>query len=119
MDIQGIGQYYGTELDGKWWKRYRKAGYFVRGLGRYWVDESGFVFRRYLLPSEIHIPYGSISSVKLGAWHAGKWAAGRHVLKLEWQDGEHHLVSGFTLLQPPEAMLTLMKAIAPRLDPDR
>ena len=115
MDIKGIGQYYGTEVDGKWWKRYRNSGFFARGMGQYWLDERGLNFRRYLLPNEIHIPYHAIVRVKLGKWHAGKWGAGRPVLKIEWQEREQHLISGFTIMQNQDYMTSLRDAIASRL----
>jgi hypothetical protein len=31
----GKAQYVGTEVDGRWWKRYRAAGFFARGNGSF------------------------------------------------------------------------------------
>ena len=119
MDIQGIGHYYGTELDGIWWKRFLKMGFFARGLGQYWLDQSGFNFRRYLLPHQLQIPFRSIAGVRLGKWHAGKWAAGRPVLKIEWHEGEQRMISGFTIMGHQENLSPLMDAIASSLKQDR
>ena len=42
------GHYLGTEVDGKWWSRYRKDGFFARGLGKYWIENSFLYFLRHL-----------------------------------------------------------------------
>ena len=42
------GHYIGTEINEKWWSRYRGEGFFARGNGEYWFDEDFFYFRRYL-----------------------------------------------------------------------
>mgnify|MGYP001567496802 CR=1 FL=1 len=31
------GNYLGTEIDEKWWKRYRSPGFFARGSGEFWM----------------------------------------------------------------------------------
>ncbi len=41
------GHYIGTEINEKWWSRYREEGFFARGNGEYWFDEDFFYFRRY------------------------------------------------------------------------
>ena len=40
------GNYFGTEIDGKWWKRYRAKGFFARGNGEFTMDEEGIRFLR-------------------------------------------------------------------------
>ena len=42
------GNYFGTVIDGKWWKRYRASGYFARGNGEFWLDDTGVHFRKLL-----------------------------------------------------------------------
>jgi hypothetical protein len=32
------GHYFGTEIDGKWWRRYRESGYSARGSGELDID---------------------------------------------------------------------------------
>jgi hypothetical protein len=38
------GHYLGTEIDEKWWRRYRKDGFLARGLGEYWIENSFYIF---------------------------------------------------------------------------
>jgi hypothetical protein len=35
------GSYLGTEVDEKWYKRYRRDGFFARGSGEYWNRGQG------------------------------------------------------------------------------
>ena len=42
------GHYFGTEIGGKWWRRYREPGFFARGSGEFDVNAAGFQFRRKL-----------------------------------------------------------------------
>ena len=88
--------YLGTELNGKWWKRYRHDGFFVRGNGVYTLEDDALTFKRLLLKEPIRIPYSAITCVQQGTWHAGKWLAGRPIVKIDWTapDGSA-LSSGF------------------------
>lgn len=88
--------YVGTELNGKWWKRYRRDGFFVRGNGTYALEDDAFTFKRLLLKEPLRIPYSAITGVGQGTWHAGKWLAGRPIVKIDWTgpDGSA-LSSGF------------------------
>ena len=38
------GHYFGTEIDDKWWKRYKKGKMLARGKGFYWYDKKKFIF---------------------------------------------------------------------------
>jgi len=38
------GHYPGTEIEGKWWKRYRAPGYFARGSGTFGCQDGELVF---------------------------------------------------------------------------
>ncbi len=69
------GHYIGTEINEKWWSRYRGEGFFARGNGEYWFDEDFFYFRRYLTKEPIKIPFNRIQEIKTGNWHAGRWCA--------------------------------------------
>jgi len=91
------GCYLGTEVDEKWWKRYLKDGMLARGNGEYWYDDSAFFFLRYLTSRPIFIPLEDVVALKVGKWHAGRWCAGRPILKLIWLKDGHRLSSGFLI----------------------
>lgn len=92
---QKKSHYLGTEIDEKWWKRYRRDKFFARGSGLYWLDENGLCFRRYLTKRPICIPFERIERIKLGKWHAGRWCGGLLVLKILWHKDGQTLGSGF------------------------
>jgi hypothetical protein len=91
------GNYLGTEIDGVWCKRYRAAGFFARGSGEFWMDETGISFRRLLTEAPLTIPWGAITGSSLGSWHAGQWILGRPILKIEFQRDDRRLCAGFCL----------------------
>lgn len=108
------GHYLGTEIDEKWWKRYRRNKFFARGTGQYWMDEEGFCFRRTLTKRPICVPFGQIDRIKLGNWHAGRWCAGLTVLKILWQKDGQRLSSGFVVSRSEAETLNLKAAIEKR-----
>ena len=87
----------GTEIDGKWWKRYKKDGFFARGNGQYGYNDKAFYFHKYLAKEPIVIPFKDMIGFEIGNWHAGKWGAGHPVLKIIWQKDTLTLSSGFLL----------------------
>lgn len=89
------GHYLGTEIDEKWWKRYRKDRFFARGNGEYGHDEQGFYFLRYLTKEPLFIPFESILEIKSRKWHSGRWSAGVEILKIIWNKEGWRLSSGF------------------------
>jgi hypothetical protein len=89
------GLYLGTEIDEKWWKGYKKDKMFARGNGEYWHDTQGFYFHRYLTRDPIFIPWGSVTDIKLGKSHAGRWFVRMFVLKILWRMDHLRLSSGF------------------------
>jgi len=91
------GHYLGTEIDEKWWKRYRRDHLFARGTGEYWLEEDRFCFRRYLTKQPICIPFERAVQIKLGKWHAGRWSGGLLVLKILWSKDGQSLSSGFVV----------------------
>jgi hypothetical protein len=95
--IKRKGHYSGTEIDEKWWTRYRKDHMFARGAGEYWYDGDSFYFRRYLTKSPIAIKFSAIKAIKTGNWHAGRWAGGRQIVKILWEKEGINLSSGFIL----------------------
>lgn len=95
MTMKRKGHYSGTEINEKWWKRYRKDGMFARGTGEYWYDSDSFYFMRYLTKTPMAIRLGDVKEIKAGRWHAGQWAGGRPIMKIIWQKGSLMLSSGF------------------------
>ena len=91
------GHYLGTEIDEKWWSRYRKDGLFARGNGDYWIANNCFYFKRYLTKTDIVIPLNEVREIKTGEWHAGRWAGGATVLKLIWIKRSMRISSGFVV----------------------
>ncbi len=89
------GNYAGTEVDGKWWRRYRARGFFARGNGRYWWDDTTFYFLRLLSKSPLTIPFRSIVAVRTGRSHAGRSALWLRILKIDWVEDGNKLSSGF------------------------
>jgi hypothetical protein len=108
------GQYLGTEIDGHWWNTYRRHGFFLRGNGHFWLDENAFVFRRRLTSEPMRIPFHAITSIRIGAWHAGKWLADRPIVKIDstGPNGEH-LSSGVGMRrrEDAEALVSLLVSI--------
>ena len=109
------GHYLGTEIDEKWWKRYRKNGFFARGYGEYWFDEEAFYFSRYLMMKPLVIPFKGILGFRLGSWHAGRWSAGRPIIKIFWSNLEEDLSSGFVLSRDGEGSLEIIEEIRDRI----
>jgi len=91
------GHYLGTEIDGKWWRRYRKDGFLARGLGEYWIENSFLYFHRHLTVNPIVITLYDVSEIKIGKWHSGSWAGGKPVVKILWEKDNRKLCSGFVL----------------------
>lgn len=96
-NLKLIGGYIGTEIDEKWWRRYKENGFFMRGNGEGELTADGLSFRRYLTKDPLIIPYRNITNITFGSWHAGKWLAGQKAMKLHWHcEGDtRKLCSGF------------------------
>ncbi|MCP3975165.1 MAG: hypothetical protein GY720_11815 [bacterium] len=91
------GSYFGTEIDSKWWKRYRGAGFFARGNGEFSMDEEGIHFLRLLTKVPLTIGWNETRSASLGKSHAGRWMLGRPILKVGFHRDGIDLVAGFYL----------------------
>jgi hypothetical protein len=91
------GNYFGTEIDGKWWKRYRAPGFFARGNGEFSLDEAGIHFLRKLTKQPLTIEWREARSATVGKAHAGRWAMGRPVLKIAFTRDGSDLEAGFLL----------------------
>jgi hypothetical protein len=91
------GNYFGTEIDGKWWKRYRAKGFFARGNGEFTMDDEGIHFLRLLTKEPLTINWSELRSATLGKAHAGRWMLGRPILKASFHRDGSDLVAGFYL----------------------
>ena len=91
------GNYFGTEIDGKWWRRYRGPAFFARGNGEFSMDEEGIHFLKKLTSSPLTIRWDEATGATLGKGHAGRWAMGRPVLKIAFQRDGEDLEAGFFL----------------------
>ena len=102
------GHYLGTEIDEKWWKRYRKDKLFARGNGEYWFDDTALYFRRYLTKHPIVIPFAKVVELKIGKSHAARWIFGSRVLKSIWEKEGIKLSSGFIVCRNQQETEALM-----------
>jgi len=105
------GLYLGTEMDGKWWKRYTQGGFFAGGNGEYWYDDDAFYFLRDLTRDPIVIPFDTVCGFKTGTWHSGRWASGNLIIKLLWAHQGQSLSSGFVLSHQKAEALRLLDEI--------
>ncbi|MCP3997621.1 MAG: hypothetical protein GY722_21560 [bacterium] len=108
------GNYFGTEIDSKWWKRYRAPGFFARGNGEFTTDEEGIHFLRLLTKEPLTISWGEVRSATLGKGHAGRWAMGRPILKVGFERDGSNLVAGFFLSKDWQAMEQLAADLTAR-----
>jgi hypothetical protein len=108
------GAYLGTEIDGKWWRRYRKEGFFCRGSGEWWIEEGHFCCRRWLTTEPLRIELDRVREIKIGTSHAGRWLCGRPVLKLLWEKDGRRLGSGFYMSKDRAAVEALRAELLER-----
>lgn len=97
------GHYFGTEIGGKWWKRYRAPGFSARGNGAWWFEDDELRFHRTLTKETTRIPLRLVKGISFGTWHAGQWNAGRPVVKVTWTLDGQELSSGFGFGDRPSA----------------
>ena len=110
------GYYAGTEVGGKWWRRYTGARFFARGNGEYWYDKQSLYFRRYLTRDPLVIPFQSVSAVHVGRWHCGRWAWGAPIVKLIWENNDGlSLSSGFVLSRSESHTRLVMEEMERRI----
>lgn len=115
-EVRKVGHYFGTEIDEKWWKRYRKEKMFARGTGTYWYDQEAFYFLRYLTKTPIKIPFENVVGLKTGRWHAGQWGTGRAVIKIVWERNGLKLSSGFIVSKDKKETQRLMAELGKRAE---
>ena len=98
------GSYFGTEIGGKWWKRYRAPTFYARGNGEVWLDADALHFRKYLTRAPLEIRWDEMTGARLGSWHAGKWGGSYPILKIEFRRDDRALSAGFMLEESWPAM---------------
>jgi hypothetical protein len=108
------GHYLGTEINEKWWNRYTWEGFFARGKGEYWYDDTAFYFLRYLTQDPIVIPFHKVDDMKIGTWHLGRWVWGKPIVKILWNHEGESLSSGFILSYDEDEMQIIMDDISQR-----
>jgi hypothetical protein len=109
------GHYLGTEVDGKWWRRYRGRGFFARGNGRYWADSEAFHFLRYMTRTPLAIPFPRVSAVETGTRHAGRWCMGIPIVKIIWEQDGRRLSSGFVVAREPSDIENVVAELRSRI----
>lgn len=93
--MTGKGAYLGTEIGGKWYRRYSAKPWFMRGNGEYRFENGTLYFRRYLTKEPLELPLSKITRITLSSWHAGRWAIGKRILQFHWPADGQELSSGF------------------------
>ncbi|GAA6142627.1 hypothetical protein [Hydrogenophaga sp. 5NK40-0174] len=91
------GKYFGTEVEGKWWKRCTRHGLLARGNGKLSIDDESICFHRLLTREPVRIRFDEVVGVEEDRWHAGQWGARSRVLKVIWQRDGKTLTSGFSV----------------------
>ena len=102
-DGAGKALYAGTEVDGRWWRRFRAPGFFASGNGTHRFEEDELRFQRALTKELTRIPLAKITGVTIGTWHAGTWHAGKPIVKVAWEADGRRLSSGFGFADRPSA----------------
>ena len=97
MSERKKGNYFGTEIDQRWSRRFREDGFFARGNGELWFEEGGLFFRRFLTKTPLEIGWDEMTGARLGRWHSGRWGAGRPILKIDFRRHGQELSAGFLL----------------------
>ena len=105
------GQYLGTEIDHKWWRRYSKGGFFTRGKGEYWVKDGFLFFQHKTRQNPIRLPLQDIVEIILYPCRQRFRLGNKSVIKLVWQKDGRWLSSGFALSGDSEETSGLMACL--------
>ena len=84
------GQYLGTRVEHKWWRRYSKGGFFTRGIGEYWIKDGSLFFQHRARQKPIRLPLHNLAEIKICPCKGGM-----PVIKLVWEKDGKWLSSGF------------------------
>jgi len=89
------GQYLGTKIEHKWWRRYSKGGFSTRGIGEYWIKDGSLFFQQHTKRNPIHLPLQSLIEIKICP--CKNKTGGMPVIKLVWENDGYWLSSSFIL----------------------
>lgn len=88
---------------------------FLRGNGKYWIDDNGFNFQRYLTKTTLLVPFKKIIGIKEGKWHSGKWVGNLLILKILWSENNTNLSSGFVITRNSVEFHTIINDLQVRI----
>ena len=109
--IELTGNYLGTEINEKWWRRYTGDKMLARGMGTFTCEKNTIAFKRYLIKQAVQIDVAKIREFKIGKSHSGQWAGGKEILKVVWDKEGRKLSSGFTFDEFPGNVNDLIKLL--------
>ena len=89
------GQYLGTRIEHKWWRRYTEGGFFTRGNGEYWIKDGSLFFQQHASQQPIVLPLRKLAEIKVCPCRGR--TGGIPIIKLVWEKDGHWLSSGFVL----------------------
>jgi len=89
------GQYLGTKISHKWWRRYSKGGFRTRGIGDYWIKDGSLFFQHRARQKPIRLPLRNLTEIKICP--CKRWTSGMPIIKLVWEKDGHWLSSSFIL----------------------
>lgn len=101
------GQYLGTKIEDKWWRRYTKGGFFTRGKGKYWIKDGSLFFQHHAGQMPIRLPLCNLIEIEVRPSQA--W--GVSVLKLVWLKDGNRLSSSFALTGATDETPTLLTSL--------
>jgi hypothetical protein len=89
------GQYLGTRIGHKWWRRYTEGGFYARGNGEYWIKDGSLFFQHATSGQTINLPLGSLVEIKVCPCR--RQTGGIPIIRLVWEKDGSWLNSGFVL----------------------
>ena len=103
------GQYLGTRIEHKWWRRYTKEGFFTRGIGEYWIKDGSLFFQHRSKRKPFSLPLRSLAEIKVCPCHGR--TRGIPVIKLVWEKDGKWLSSGFAISDIVDETSGLLKSL--------
>jgi hypothetical protein len=89
------GQYLGTRIEHKWWRRYTEGGFVTRGNGEYWIKDGSLFFQHHTSQQPIILPLRNLAEIKVCPCR--NQSGGIPIIKLVWEKDGRWLSSGFVL----------------------
>jgi len=88
-------QYLGTRIAHKWWRRYCQGGFFIHGIGEYWIKDGSLFFKHRTRQEPISLPIRDIVGIILCSRKRRIWGDVVPVIKLVWRKDNVWLSSDF------------------------